>query len=148
SRLSDATRSARIAWYVVSIEAPFHPFFPPRPFSIHFSTLPHSLPWRWYSVSVVESWRRQALDTGAFFLAPPTILGLRLEIAISDHDFVMLLSRNCTVVISHKTKYCRVTRELSLVKCRCSGRVKLPLGTGVVTTLTSAHFECLLAFPF
>ena len=83
---------------------PFMFFFPSSPFSVHFSTLPHSLPWRWYLVSVVESRRRQALHTGAFFLAPLTILGLRLEITMSDHDFVMSLSRDCTAMISHKTK--------------------------------------------
>ena len=84
---------------------PFMFFFPSSPFSVHFFTLPHSLPRRWYLVSVVESRRRQALDSGAFFLALTTILGLRLEITTSNDDFVMSLSRDCTAMISYKTKY-------------------------------------------
>ena len=97
---------ARISWYVISIAAPFRSLLPLRPFLSTFSTLPHSLPWRWCPVSVVESRRRQALDIGAFFLAPPN--GTRVKVrdlyVRSRFRLRQLLSRICTVVTSHNRK--------------------------------------------
>ena len=99
--LTDTTRSpefvvCRLYRSALSFPSPYSPF------SIQFSTLPHSLPWRWCSVNVVESRRRQALGIGAFFLAPPHYIRVKVRDphvrSRLRHRHRQSLSRICTVL--------------------------------------------------
>ena len=63
--------------------------FPCSPFSIHFFTLLHALPWHWW-VSVVESQQcRNAAMANAPSVNLHTALGLRLEISMFGYGSVI-----------------------------------------------------------
>ena len=121
--------------------------FPLPPFSIHFSTLPHSLPWRWCPVGVVELRRRQALDIGAFFLAPPH--GIRVKVrdlhvrSLFRHT-VAFLKPCCTCNSCVTMNSSRVMRKLKhgevpMLRPLC----KINIGNQRVMTVVLIHLERL-----